>query len=217
MCEIRFWFANVRVSHISIDTLLAKPVNWHVKCHVPPDTCLPHATWRCIASCAACPFWSHKTVAYILGLWRNLLHDITDNAKYFQWALPATAPSESESEREKEWQKERGREGAESWVCKREGQPTLSACSALPKEVAAFGSMSPCRCGVLSLSLFPSFAISFYHPLCVALIDVEGFAKIFNNMPSQTFILASKDLAQKPLYFYRCCCCCCWRNKYGGH
>lgn len=52
-----------------------------------------------------------------------------------------------------------------------------------------------------SLSLFPSLAISFYHPLCVALIDVEGFAKIFNNMPSQTFILASKDLAQNPFIF----------------
>lgn len=179
-------------------------------CHQTPACHMPHDA----GSCAACPCWSHKTVAYILGLWRNLLHDITDNAKYFQWALPATAPSESE--REIEWQKERGREGAESSVCKREGQPTLSACSALPKEVAAFGSMSPCRCGVLSL-FFPSLAISFYHPLCVALIDIEGFAKIFNNMPSQTFILASKDLAQKPLYFYRCCCCCCWRNKYGGH
>lgn len=36
--------AFVRVLHISIDTLLAKPANWHVKCHVLPDTCrhMPH-------------------------------------------------------------------------------------------------------------------------------------------------------------------------------
>lgn len=81
ICKCRCAF--VRELHIFIDTLLAKPVNWHVKCHVLPDTCR-HMRHDAALQVVPHVLFVRQNCSIHFGLWRNLLHDITDNAKYFQ-------------------------------------------------------------------------------------------------------------------------------------